>query len=563
MADLQLVACLQAMEGADQRVAALKALVQSLTVIELRTLSDIVNERQDAISRLPVELFHEIFTHLPFLSAWRLQLVSQQWRTLLSSPSFLIARFAWAGRLPLTLTASAAEANEETVRLAIRHMRALRLGRPFAYYESRVHLPDPNRSPRNRESTLCQTVALHHRTIAYARSPVGGGSDVVVRDLSTGHERTFCGEAREAIMCITLADDVLGFVSTQGVLYVADLRAPETSVERLRLPSAHVEALTSDGDAVALRMAGDTVVVYSCTTRRLSSYQLPVQFVTGSDGSRCPLSAAGIILDTRRRTLDVFGHVWSSADSSSGKFFTAAEPPGYAFVVGHRRFALDPNNERGACTQPLLTSVAVAWPAREPGEGGYTLGEVRALGDGRYRIWTHVPDMIDHDGLFEGCILFDARTAQVFVQQYEVPDGTRQDYQDATVGYIVRWKDTHYSFYPIGTREHLAPFSPVQGDCAHSDRDAIHLAYRGKLERDWRKSPDEEFLAAFANDWCLVVFTTQRHPPSAEGPLGRVSVFWFDELAPLADGLSTGFWETPVGAAGMPWALDTSRALLP
>ncbi|KAK3617137.1 hypothetical protein LTR56_025488 [Elasticomyces elasticus] len=189
----------------------------------------------DLLTRLPFELALDIFGYLPLLSAWKLQLVSKQWRIVLTTPKFLAPRLAQDGRLLPSLDAEICTSTiGEQVQRSVRHMKAMRLGRPFSYLELPVKLQRFNDQIGHQSCSLLHAEALHGRVFAYATSDEGGGSNVVLHDLTTRQVRRFCGTAGEAVMAITLTEEVLGFVTLGSMLYTADLRAPEKPAIAMR-----------------------------------------------------------------------------------------------------------------------------------------------------------------------------------------------------------------------------------------------------------------------------------------------------------------------------------------
>ncbi|KAK5692348.1 hypothetical protein LTR97_010656 [Elasticomyces elasticus] len=233
----------------------------------------------DLLTRLPFELTLEIFGYLPLLSAWKLQLVSKQWRTLLTTPKFLAPRLAQDGRLLASFDAEDSTSTiEEQVQRSTRSMQAMRLGRPFSYSELHVKLQKTSKQV-GPETSLLHAEALCGKNFAYT-TLVDGGSNVVLYDLTSGQEQRYQGLDCEHILAITLTNRVLSFVTLGGMLCVADLRAREKPAVAIRLPSSKLVALKSDCQTIALRFYPDTLATYIHSSKRLDLYRLPEQNMT-------------------------------------------------------------------------------------------------------------------------------------------------------------------------------------------------------------------------------------------------------------------------------------------
>jgi len=166
-----------------KRMAALKQLVLHLGTSEHLALLGFISERHDIAHRLPIELFQAIFSDLPLFSAWRLQLVSRRWRTVLSSVDFLLARLGQEGRLPRLYPTLGEQTADVTLRRAVRDMQAERLGRPFQ--SSSLSVPLNALIQRTYEHMMAG-IALDKHTLAYIVKENGRHSEVITRILLTG-----------------------------------------------------------------------------------------------------------------------------------------------------------------------------------------------------------------------------------------------------------------------------------------------------------------------------------------------------------------------------------------
>ncbi|TKA67655.1 hypothetical protein B0A55_08143 [Friedmanniomyces simplex] len=530
----------------EQREQTLRHLVLILTSTERDILTQTICERNDPLYRLPVELIQEVFRHLPLLKAWQLQPVCRRWRSILGSHEFLATRLARDGRLPVPTAAVPRASDEETVRHAVRQMPALRLGRPFSYYESRVQFAVPTSRVRSR---VLRTVALHGHSIAYVRRPVGGGSEVVIHDIVCGQDRIFCGAARENIMCLTFTDKLLGFATPEGVLYVADLRTHELSI-RLRLPSAQVIALTSDEDSIALLLGHGTVVVYSFTTKRLEAYSFAQQI---KDVFNIALTPANIMLNVLRGTLDIFSYNFRTP-ALSDEDCADEDCPNMIHYIGHMRFHLS-RSHHAPCQSliPQASSISEVQAEQE-----IAIGTIQPLGTDelhRIRLETlandHSPSSSPQEWRQDRSLVFNANTSQLHLERHRL--GKRLHEEDGSSsarspntdpkGTLLRWQDGYYSVKWDGSVVTTFAAVGVQDDDGVGRVEKkTRLAYQGFLACG--ESSEEVELpgvlaAAFVNGSFLVIFAGARGDAARPG---RVLVYCFGEDVRMAGGRSTGLW---------------------
>ena len=264
---------------------------------------------------------------------------------MLSNLEFLRHRLARVHRTPPVVGAGLGPSLAEDIKHAVRHMQAQRLGRPFSYQEIRLDLCKLMDRP---EKFKQHTVAFHGENLSYPRAVDGGGTELVVRDLATGNEHTYCGEAREDILCVTLHEDLLAFASFEGALYVASLRSPEPPT-RLRLPSSAIAGLTSDGHGVALLVGTGTVMVYSLVTKRLTEHRFALLGIEGGSGATAVPHK--LVLDYHRGTLDIFTCHTVEADRSTR--------PGLPDMlhVGHLRLDIGHSASRTGLLEPVASSM--------------------------------------------------------------------------------------------------------------------------------------------------------------------------------------------------------------
>ncbi|TKA49463.1 hypothetical protein B0A54_00129 [Friedmanniomyces endolithicus] len=321
-------------------------------------------------------------------------------------------------------------------------MQAQRLGRPHSYCD--VRFP----GAQSRDDTIYpeyrnpHVFALRGHTIAYVRKPARGESEIVVHDLVTGQDLVFCGEAREDITCLTLTDDLLGFASTEGVLYVVDLRSHEPPV-RLRLPSAQATALAGDEDTVVALLDCSMIAVYASSTKRLETYYFQPQ-VEGQ--YNVALEPAMIMLSIRRGTIDVFSN-GNRIEVLAGEDGTDEEAlPQLIHHIGHMRFALDgshlPTHKRLEVKVSSGVELRTEWKV--------AIGGIHPLGVvDQHHVRLQGLYLNDADIYWQQdrTIVFDAKTALLHLEHHRLVE--RPCRSQFTGELLLRWKDCYYMLdYP-------------------------------------------------------------------------------------------------------------------
>ncbi|KAK5739257.1 hypothetical protein LTR17_005363 [Elasticomyces elasticus] len=457
----------------------------------------------------------------------------------MSTTDFLTAMLSKSGRMSLVSAQKLNISNEEAVRHAIRHMQAQRLGRPFYYDETRYEVTQPS-SRRN-------CVALHENNLAYVRTPVGGGHEVAVRDLVTGDERTYCGEARENIKRIALTGRLLAFVNEEGTLYVADFQEPGRPI-RLLTPSANVMYLTADGDTVALIAATRRATyLWSCRTRRLHVCPFATQTAQGQDSAGrydVPLLSCTLRVDAETGTLDVFSDYRGNGPLDGSKVADSdGESPTMFYCIGHMRFDISRNYSTTVPLTPICSSILEF----QTGQKAYIfLTGLQSIDmDGSYRMQIDTYDTpsrrpsTDREWSQNKSIIFDSKSAEMRLEHHHLPFPTvdHDSKQDLVFsGRLLRWKNGYHSVFD--NAEALTTFSEI-GDGMEGPKK--QMKYQGTLSLYERAKPGgRRSLAAFMNDRYLVVSAENTHtqiPGQA-----RILVISFDEYAKLAGGHDTGFW---------------------
>ncbi|KAK0267481.1 hypothetical protein LTR91_009139 [Friedmanniomyces endolithicus] len=411
-------------------------------------------------------------------------------------------------------------------------MQAQRLGRPHSYYD--VRFP----GAQSRDDTVYpvyrnpNVFALRGHTIAYVRKPAIGESEIVVHDLVTGQDLVFCGEAREDITCLTLTDDLLGFASTEGVLYVVDLRDHEPPL-RLRLPSAQATALAGDEDTVVALLDCNMIAVYASSTKRLETYSFQPQV---EEHYNVALEPAMIMLSIRRGIVDMFSN-GNRIEVLAGEDGTDEEAlPQLIHHIGHIRFALDgshlPTRKRLDVKVSSGVELCTEWKV--------AIGGVHPLGVvDQFHVRLQGLYFNDGDTLWqqERTIVFDAKTALLHLEHHRLVE--RPCRSQFTGELLLRWKDCYYMLDYLWSV--VDTFMEVP-DGIDSQENIIGLAGQSSLSLYSVDDDDNDQLHGFAactNGAFLVVLTGPRTQPCC---FGRILVWCFDEEVQMAGGKTTGLW---------------------
>ncbi|KAK5118142.1 hypothetical protein LTR62_004189 [Meristemomyces frigidus] len=448
----ELLASFAALSTKAQHLDALKLLVLRLDSSERLAISSFIADCHDFANRLPIEVFQHIFDFLPPSSAWTLQLVCRRWRRILGSVDFLLATLGRLRRLPKGIPGAP---EEQTLRQAIRTMQAQRLGRPFHYTSIIVPLDEPIEQSR----VGLHSLALNDNTLAYIMKTPGRHSEVVVRNLLTGDQHVFCGEARENIMALALSTRVLAFTTYNGALYVVDLTAAEElGPRRLRLPSAHVRDIVANGSMVAVLLIHGTsdrasLAVYSLNNDVLRSMSFAYQRHVDS-GNLAKLVPEAILLSSENETIDVFSsyHSKSYPVGRRGK-------QRIIYSVGHMRLRLWPRVTTAGqifdnTLQAICESTIPIELDNDP-DGPVSIGQLLPIGyAGEFRIRLTTKALgYPQEPSTDVSLAFNATTTILRLEQYEL---CRTEWNNC-VGWKLQWRDVYFtsstlrSGYPKGT----------------------------------------------------------------------------------------------------------------
>ncbi|KAK3679149.1 hypothetical protein LTR78_000710 [Recurvomyces mirabilis] len=539
-----------------KRLAALKQLVLHLGINEHLALIGFISERHDIAHQLPTELFQGIFDYLPLFSAWRLQLVSRRWRTVLSSADFLLARLGQEGRLPRLLPGLGEQTADMTLRRAVRNMQAQRLGRPF--YSTSFSVP-LNASVRWAHEHMVPWIALDNHTIAYIVKQGGRHSEVITRNLLTGSQRAYCGIARENILTLAMTGEILAFITSDGALYVASSRAAESQLERSRLPSAHIYNIAANEKTVTVLMPGNEphhsmLAVYSAVTRSLHEYQFQNYSITTDKVFR-RLVPRVLLLSAAHYHIDVF--------SSDCILTNSVDRPqrDYQTTISHQRFSLE-SDPAGRCLDAVQSSLVEITCRRD-----CTISRLLYTGNGsEYRVHLNLRKVIsgppqpwtDEHAHHEYLIMFDSNRGELLMEHHRLPSPLE------IPGWLLCWKDVMYSSYAddhgrgegicVSTTSHRSRElkAPRSASVPQSSRDVMHTAigppnrsqYQSRI--DWA-SPFRcsRTMLGLTNGTFLVTVSARERDIVGDH---LIVILGFDEDAPLAHNHATKFWNNGIRA---------------
>jgi hypothetical protein len=236
-------------------------------------VQSLISDTRDPFCNLPNELLICIFDFLHPYDVWSERLVSRRWNATLSSDNFVRAalnRFETHNPADSALDPESHASSSHM--LALRHVLALRNGRPFSYVNYKdqfVFKPD--------STPVGHQLQLKGKHIAYLRgnAETRDGTTVVVRDLITGGAASICGVAREKVMLIELSTDIIAFFTYVGNVYVASLLALPHSLQSVRLPSSKIHATYADRGILACLLGGVsglTVLIHDTGIRKSTSF---------------------------------------------------------------------------------------------------------------------------------------------------------------------------------------------------------------------------------------------------------------------------------------------------
>lgn len=449
---------------------------------------------------------------------------------MLSGDGFLEAAVARWDRVHDPRDSALRDGNTVGIEGRVRHMQAMRLGRPFtAAIDRGESLPSPLAGTRQAGLRL---VALKGHFIAYVRERNGVPNEVILRDLVSG--ATICkrGVGREGIMAIALTSKVLAFVSFDAKLNVYKVSREEAAeVIRLQLPSTNICALEGDEDTIVLlsTTGGNQIITYSAHTGNLSSGFFDSQRAVDSHGPGA-LVARSLLVNESEGIVDVF------SSTSMGEL-----PGKRGHHIGHLRFSIPLHTGMRAVPisealvklgGPVLSSVA--------GEGLVVMGQIQPVGVSCIFRLDMVP--VSTDGrIFRGKgstlgyeVFFDTKLAKLTTENLS-----------CLVYPQLRWKDVRIDCHNI---------SYIGFERSIESRWAFAVGTHGMspppghiqcTDFNWEREHEVPFATALVNDSFLVLFQ-HFHPMNKHNSI--ILIFCFDETVEMAHGSSTGFWGDTVAA---------------
>ncbi|KAK4570530.1 hypothetical protein LTR86_002610 [Recurvomyces mirabilis] len=524
-----------------KRTAALKQLVLHLGINEHLALISFISERHDIAHQLPTELFQGIFDYLPLFSAWKLQLVSRRWRTVLSSADFLLARLGQAGRLPPLQLGLREQTADTTIRRAIRNMQAQRLGRPF--YSTSFSVPLNAPIQRTYEHMM-PWIALDNHTLAYIVKQSGRHSEVITRNLHTGSQRAYCGIARENILTLALTGKILAFITSDAVLYVVASRAAESHSERLRLPSAKIYNIAANEN---------TLVVYSAVTGSLHEHHFQNYSITTTKAVT-RLVPRVVLLSAEGRHIDVFSsdYALTSPVDRLQRY--------YQTTISHQRFSLVSGGARPRLNAVQSSSLEITCRVE------CIMSRLSYTGNGsEYRVHLNLRNSIlgppqpwtDEHAHHKHLIMFDSHRGELFMEHHRLSPSLERP------GWLLRWKDVMYSSYAddhgrgegicvsITSRRSHEPKAPHSASVVpQSSRDVMQTSMeppnrsRCQSRIDWR-SPfvGSRTMLGLTNGTFLVTVSTRERDIFGDH---LIVILGFDEDAPLAHSHAAKFWNNGI-----------------
>ncbi|KAF2725074.1 hypothetical protein K431DRAFT_309734 [Polychaeton citri CBS 116435] len=412
----------------EHRLAIVRLLSDRLAYPERLELRDHVNGKIDLLSSLPLELTAHVFGYLSLFEAWRLRLVCRRWNQVLSSTcvqSAALARWQTHGpeALPLPLATWSTPAR-------IRHIQAIRLGRPF-YTTTWEHIVStPVFKLRHEKIALC---GAH---TAYIRNNVRSeAKEVVLRDLAGASMNILRGDAKEQILHLHLTDTHISFIGFVGTLYIISLTDLQARCSH-RLPRAGIDTMSAHGPRVALGwMETDheqtdeesyrsfTIAVFDTAGCLASTTLPPLPHVASKLKCDSLRSYQLRALHLEACTLDVFG---LNQDH----------------VVHHRLYLDEHGTITGqAARRYLLTSLDAFMSASQ-------LRLHKLLPIGQQGVFLAGYSFHNNWGadVTGGLLFFDSGRDELFVKTFAVPENFALSRGDPT---FAIWKDTVFAHHPF------------------------------------------------------------------------------------------------------------------
>ncbi|KAI6998053.1 hypothetical protein KC355_g10167, partial [Hortaea werneckii] len=387
----------------------------------------------------------------------------------------------------------------------IRHMQAIRTGKPFSY----VRFKDrPSSSSPTNPEAFCSMAALQRHRIVYVRSRDWAPREVVVRNLITGQVITAMSDSRERVQCLTLSTTHVGFVTAAGSAFAHQTAgSPPRYLQPMLLL---VDARTHHVDIFSTESKGDVTAGEP-------------SFV---GHSRFDLSDIGRIGNLQPISTDLTLVPRANLRTVHWKPFTFIRPTGEddEFHLVPAVCEDDDDNDdndtsHGNNFHPMVLFNRRQCRLRISNVEGRLAGENDALN--RYiDPGTIVPRFDDQKPL--RVPQFDARG--------------------------VRWKDTYFShalccdFATFADEPHLLDYEHTSFICLDGTLNTMD-------------NDPYESMVTMGNDSYLVAFDFMDY-----GERGGICVYSFEEDVPLAGGQSTRLWDVDASSSGDADSDDSMRS---
>ncbi|KAI6897823.1 hypothetical protein KC334_g10083 [Hortaea werneckii] len=548
----------------DQRREELKSFVDSLSRHELTNLGKSISDRNDPFNQLPLEIILLALGYHRIPDIWRLRQVCRRWRDVLSQETVVKASLA---RFDTHHEDDSAGPSNPSIEQKIRHMQAIRTGKPFSY----VRFKDrPSSSSPTNPEAFCSMAALQRHRIVYVRSRDWAPREVVVRNLITGQVITAMSDSRERVQCLTLSTTHVGFVTAAGRLHTIRFDDETQSMSSSRLPSSLISEMASDGDFTLLLLPSEpsphirsVLALYNTKTHQLLGSAFAHQTAGSPPRYLQPML---LLVDARTHHVDIF------STESKGDV-TAGEPS----FVGHSRFDLSDIGRIGNL-QPISTDLTLVPRANLRTVHWKPFTFIRPTGeDDEFHLVPAVCEDDDdnddndtsHGNNFHPMVLFNRRQCRLRISNVE---GRLAGENDALNRYIdpgtivprfddqkplrvpqfdargVRWKDTYFShalccdFATFADEPHLLDYEHTSFICLDGTLNTMD-------------NDPYESMVTMGNDSYLVAFDFMDY-----GERGGICVYSFEEDVPLAGGQSTRLWDVDASSSGDADSDDSMRS---
>ncbi|KAF2191414.1 hypothetical protein K469DRAFT_746751 [Zopfia rhizophila CBS 207.26] len=268
MAAAEVVQGFRNLQSNSGRREALDGIMNELNPYEWRRIKEQLDGREfffDIIGKVPLEIVVQIFSYLDVLVPFRLQCVSQQWKTVLRSPDVLkrVLRNWYTDNDPPLGGEEALQGNEHAIfQLRAQHLHRLRTGRGHQYMHVSMSIA--------KHGSL-----LNEDTITWISNPSQRALNVF--NLRTGKYWQGYGEAREKVEHVTLSEQLVAFTTFRNVCYVRDLSTGDRKSFKL-LPGT-LDCIICRGRMIAcggIIKDQATIYIWDFDTQKGQTFDIPL-----------------------------------------------------------------------------------------------------------------------------------------------------------------------------------------------------------------------------------------------------------------------------------------------